>query len=231
MQLFISHYEEKGSSIIIKDNKELLEQLRKVLRAKLWYQFFVQDEKWEKRLHVELVDRTDNGIQAKVLETIENKNKNNNAWMLIAFPNKQEKLELIIQKLTELWISHIYLRKAERSLLKELNENKLQRIKKIMKEAVEQSWWWNPPNLEIISSPKVLEWTRNITVFDLPWDQKIFTGKTEGNPLLWIIWPEGWLTENDYQSFPKCVEICSLWETVLRMETAAIIWWWKIKNS
>jgi 16S rRNA (uracil1498-N3)-methyltransferase len=59
--------------------------------------------------------------------------------MLIALPNKQEKLELIIQKLTEIGISNIYLWSSERSQLNSLNENKTKRIEKIVKEAVEQS--------------------------------------------------------------------------------------------
>ncbi|MBR6907591.1 RsmE family RNA methyltransferase [bacterium] len=59
--------------------------------------------------------------------------------MLIALPNKQEKLELIIQKLTEIGISHIFLWSSDRSQIKSLNENRIIRINKIIREAVEQS--------------------------------------------------------------------------------------------
>ena len=46
--------------------------------------------------------------------------------MLLSLPNKQEKLELIIQKFTEIGIDEIYLWASERSVLKAINPNKLQ---------------------------------------------------------------------------------------------------------
>jgi RsmE family RNA methyltransferase len=48
--------------------------------------------------------------------------------------------------------------------------------------------------------------------------------------VLGIIGPEGGLTEKDYQIFSK-YEGIGLGETVLRMETAAIIGGWMLKNS
>jgi hypothetical protein len=50
-------------------------------------------------------------------------------------------------------------------------------------------------------------------------------------PILWVIWPEWWLTQNDYNEFPNWYVVKSLWDSVLRMETAAIVWWWLIKNN
>ena len=44
--------------------------------------------------------------------------------MLIALPNKQEKLELIVQKLSEIGVDEIFLWASERSVLKRLNPNK-----------------------------------------------------------------------------------------------------------
>lgn len=98
--------------------------------------------------------------------------------MAIAFPNKQEKLELIVQKLTEIGISHLYLWPAERSQLKELNENKKKRIEKIMQEAVEQSRGWNLPHFEVLSHFKELQNQWNFIVFDLPKEEI----KKEENP-------------------------------------------------
>ena len=88
--------------------------------------------------------------------------------MAIAFPNKQEKLELIVQKLTEIGISHLYLWPAERSQLNELKENKMQRLQKIMKEAMEQSRGWKIPQISIIQDLKSLQKEWNFVVFDLP---------------------------------------------------------------
>ncbi|MBQ7074589.1 RsmE family RNA methyltransferase [bacterium] len=88
---------------------------------------------------MELIKYTESEIYTKILERKKNLNEKVMIGMLIAFPNKQEKLELIVQKLTEIGISHIYFRKAENSQIKELNENKIKRMRKIMKEALEQS--------------------------------------------------------------------------------------------
>jgi RsmE family RNA methyltransferase len=60
--------------------------------------------------------------------------------MLIAMPNKREKAELIVQKLSEIGIDQLRFRAAERSVLKrESFLKKAERLRKIAKEAVEQS--------------------------------------------------------------------------------------------
>ena len=88
--------------------------------------------------------------------------------MLIALPNKQEKLELIIQKLTEIGISHIFLWSSDRSQIKSLNENRIIRINRIIREAVEQSRSWTIPKIEIVKDIKQLHNNWNFVIFDLP---------------------------------------------------------------
>ena len=131
--------------------------------------------------------------------------------MLLALPNKQEKLELIIQKFTEIGIDEIYLWVSERSVLKAINPNKLQRLSKIMQEATEQSWNRSLPKLSFIEAPQTLHQERRFIVFDLPSTQQHTTSsKAPALPLLGVVGPEGGLTERDYQSFPKGFERASL---------------------
>ena len=59
--------------------------------------------------------------------------------MLIAMPNKREKSELIVQKLTEIGIQNIYFWPSERSVIRQWNEKKAERLDKISHEALEQS--------------------------------------------------------------------------------------------
>lgn len=59
--------------------------------------------------------------------------------MLVAMPNKRDKVELIVQKLTECGLDQIIFWPAERSIIKEWNSKKEERLRKIMKEALEQS--------------------------------------------------------------------------------------------
>jgi len=54
-------------------------------------------------------------------------------------PNKREKAELIVQKLSEIGVDEIAFWPAERSVIKQRNEKKADRLHKIAKEAVEQS--------------------------------------------------------------------------------------------
>lgn len=150
--------------------------------------------------------------------------------MIVAMPNTWNKAELIAQKLSEIGISEIIFWPSERSIIKVWNHKKEARIQKIIKEATEQSRWRNIPKIiftttldEHIQNAEVIVFDKQETPFD--------TTKTEKN-LVWIVWPEGGFTEKDYTTFdtytPRLVDLGS---TVLRMETAAIIWWRKIKNK
>ena len=95
MQLFIcSQIQVKGKEIQVNNNPDVVNQLRKVLRAKSWYKFFLQDENWAKRYNVELESFIENGIVAKIIWEEDWINWYSKVWMLIALPNKQEKLEL-----------------------------------------------------------------------------------------------------------------------------------------
>ena len=76
----------------------------------------------------------------------------------------------------------------------------------------------------------IIEW-KNIIIFDksentVEQQQK----QIKKQPILWIIWPEWWLTDNDYKTFWDKIKTVSLWDTVLRTETASIIAARTIKN-
>lgn len=229
MQLFITDFEQKEEQIII-SNSEVIEQCRKVLRMKLWDVFFVQKE--NTRLQLEFVWQEKNSITGKILETVKKENKDNNKIsMLIAMPNKWQKLELIVQKLSEIGVRNIYIWSSERSVLKSWNKNKWERLLKISKEAVEQSRWWELPKIEYITDiQKTLE-KQNIIIFDKNVDKNNNLLLNEINNFVGIVWPEGGLTIKDYENFWKKYLVKSLWETVLRMETASIIWAWILKNE
>lgn len=86
--------------------------------------------------------------------------------MYVAMPNKRDKAELIAQKLAELSVTTIVFWRAERSILREMNEKKVARIQKIIQEAVEQSWGWQMP---ILSFQLTQNWVeeKNVVIFDI----------------------------------------------------------------
>ena len=76
------------------------------------------------------------GIQKKETELLTEKCS---VTMCVALPNKMDKAELIVQKLSEIGIRRIVFRPAARSVLRELAPKKLERLDLIAREAVEQS--------------------------------------------------------------------------------------------
>ncbi len=232
MQLFIcSDFQISWNQLTINNNPELFNQLRKVLRAQAGFVFCIQSEMADQRYRVALESWSDKEIQTTILEIIPSPAKKQKVWMLIAFPNKQEKMELIIQKLTEIGIDEIFLWASERSLLKTLNPNKEQRLLKIIKEAAEQSRSWSLPTLTVVNDPQILHQDWEFMVFDLPSNRETSQQVEKSDvALLGVIGPEGGLTERDYLQFPSEIQFSSLWASVLRMETAAIIGAWKLRN-
>lgn len=219
MQLFITNFEKKWEIIKISDT-EIISQIRKVLRMKIWDTFFVQNE--NKRYKLQISNRDDKNIYWSIIDTTEYLDSVDEHWVAIAMSNKRDKMETIVQKLSEIWIKHIYFRPSERSIIRERNDKKLERINKIAKEAVEQSRWRFLPEIHFEKDiSKIITW-KNIVVFDKSeWNTNRKIKKDKD--ILWIVWPEWWLTENDYKKFWKKVKTVSLWDTVLRTETASII--------
>ncbi len=218
MQLFITNFEKKWESIKISDI-EILSQVRKVLRMKIWDSFFVQNG--NARYKLKISNRDDKNIFWKIVESIEHPEQINETWIAIAMSNKRDKMETIVQKLSEIWIKNIFFRPSERSIIRERNEKKLDRLNKIAKEAIEQSRWRQLPKITFEKDiSKIIEW-KEVIVFDKSESnfKNIWTIKNA----LWIIWPEWGLTENDYKKFWKKIKTVSLGDTVLRTETASII--------
>ena len=229
MQLFFHENIQTSWDLLkLKDAPEIIRQLRKVLRAAPGYVFCVQNG--DKRREVELVNRTDKEINAKILKEQSKPRLSSPTAMLIALPNKQDKLELIVQKLTEIWIQTLFLWASERSVVKSFSPNKQERLHKIMQEALEQSRGWEMPKIQFITDLKELYEEYQLCIFDLK-ENSNWKVKNIDKPLLWVIGPEGGLTDKDYEQFGNEWYGINLGEQVLRMETAAIIWSWLIKQG
>lgn len=228
MQLFITNFKINWDTIDI-ENSEILDQIRKVLRMKIWDSIFVQNENI--RYEVEITDRNDKSFSGKIKNKIKfNWNKDQN-WIAIAMSNKRDKIELLVQKISEVWIKNIYFRPSERSIIRERNNKKDERLKKIAKEAIEQSWWWFIPEIKFVKNISEVIWWKDIFIFDKSDENNTYNFNKKNENILGIIWPEWWLTKNDYEKFWKNHKIISLWDTILRTETAWIIAARLIRNT
>ncbi len=141
MQLFITTYRKKADIVTIEDI-EILSQVRKVLRAKIGDTIWIQDpvnEAEKIRYEVRINDWNDKALQGTIVSETPHHLEPQQLQMIIAMPNKWDKAELIVQKLSEIGVSHIIFWPSERSVIKERNSKKGERMQKILKEAVEQS--------------------------------------------------------------------------------------------
>ena len=239
MQLFITEYTKKNTIVTIAD-VDILSQVRKVLRASIGDSIRVQSPQNEQhKIRYELrIEVWDNKMLEWTIISEQNYDvSHEKRSMIIAMPNKRDKIELIIQKLSECGLDQIVFWPSERSVIKEWNPKKEERLNKIIQEAVEQSRGRTVPHL--VFAPDIREYLQDteVIVFDKS-DTKEQEQKIQEQVLsskshiTGIIWPEGWLTYRDYQTFSGTkYDIYWLGETILRTETAAIIWWRLLRNN
>ena len=224
----------KWNNIELFSIPELLSQLRKVLRIKKWDKICVQfsDNKWTTRYELSIQDWTDKDLTGEIISSQDFSFPKKNISMLIAMPNKREKAELIVQKLTEIGVKNIYFWVSEHSIIRQRNDKKAERLDKILHEAVEQSRWIQLPKIKFLKSENELkdfiDW-KDIIIANMDWLPYHKLAKSESNDLCGVIWPEGWFSEKDLKLFDGA-KIIDLWENVLRMETASIVLWWLLKN-
>ena len=146
---------------------------------------------------------------------------------------KEQKLDIILQKLTELGVNKIIPLKMERSIVK-LDQNKFlkkqERWNNICKEASEQSKRNTIPEITNLMSIKDLE--------NLEYDIKLICStkeksnliskylkgkKIKGKKILFVIGPEGGITEKEEEQLINYnMTPISLGNRIMRVETAAI---------
>jgi len=227
MQLFIT-----DEFKILKNNtiqvweKRIVDQLRKVLRAKQGYNFFLQNKTWKITRYEMEVEKITDVVLWNIISQQEAKEQQvKGKWIILAILNKFDKMELAVQKLTEIWIKKIYFVPMERSVFKQIKDNKLERFFKISLEAAEQSWSWEMPDVKVFPKISEIEWTKAI----LDFDGKYYKDVDFTDIDFFVIWPEWWLTEKDKKQIEASKTI-NLWQNVLRAETAGIVAWF-ILNS
>jgi len=163
----------------------------------------------------------------KVLKKIRNKGIENNVWLAFS-PIKQNLLNFMIQKTTELGVQKFIPLICERSIVKDIN---LERMKKIIIESSEQSNRISIPEIiEKQSLKKFLNlFPNNGLIFfcDINCNKsnlKNFLSKKNDGPICILIGPEGDFSENERQLIIdlKQTFAISLAPNILRAETAAI---------
>lgn len=223
----------KWDNIEVFSVPELILQLRKVLRIQKWDKICIQysSKEWTTRYELSIHDWTDKDLFWEIISSQTFSFSEKNVSILIAMPNKREKGELIVQKLTEIWVHNIYFWVSERSIIRQWNEKKAERLDKISHEAVEQSRWIQLPEIKFLSEKELVNyvnWT-DVIIANMNWLPFSQLAKELDNNICGVIWPEWWFSDKDLSLF-KNANIVDLWTNVLRMETASIVLARLLKN-
>jgi 16S rRNA (uracil1498-N3)-methyltransferase len=148
-----------------------------------------------------------------------------NIWLCTALL-KKDNFDLVVQKATELGVSHIVPILCEHSEKRNLN---LERMRKIAVEATEQSGRGDVPTIHL---PETLAEIFQTGI--LPQEKVVFNPggislkqyleSANQNPLAAFVGPEGGFSEKEIAFLQSHgVPIVSLGEQILRAETAAIV--------
>ena len=204
--------------MIIDLDKDVLYHLIKVLRKDQSYIFRIVDNQG-KIFHAHLI----NDRQAEILDFLDENNELDKDITCILSLIKNDKLELCVQKLTELGIKRIVLYEAERSVVKLKDDKKVNRIRKIAKEAAEQSHRNFIPEICSASCIKDLEKYKSEQNYICYEAEKNIADIEINGSISYIIGPEGGFEDKEYQRICDLgFESISLGKRILRAETAAI---------
>jgi 16S rRNA (uracil1498-N3)-methyltransferase len=186
----------------------------------------------------EITEISSDTVTLNVLEWIEGTNELPIQVTIASGLPKGDKLELIIQKGTELGASRFVPFHAARSIVKwdeKKGLKKVDRWKKIAKEAAEQSHRNIVPDVVVpLTFQELIEQSRHYEYKLIAYEEEAKRGeKTKlaacldkikhGQSLLVVFGPEGGLTEQEVEQLKKLgFETCSLGPRILRAETAPL---------
>lgn len=221
----------KKENISIKD-MYLINQMIKVLRVKVWDSFIVFD--WEKQsdylYEISKIEKRE--INARLIKEIEKKREKKNKINLYqSITNKYEKIEYILQKWVEVWIYEFNFFRGDRSQKLNISENRLERFKKIIIEAVEQSGWNKIPELVIKENLEIKNENKTIFFHTKENNSKKLKDIENKENINLIVWSEWGFSEEEIKDFEdKWYEKVYLWENILRTETVWVVVWFFLIN-
>jgi 16S rRNA (uracil1498-N3)-methyltransferase len=212
--------ENLSTNLNLKLDKSQSHYLIKVMRLNIGKNFslFNQNGEWEARI----IKITKGIVEFSIIKKIRSNDNEKEIWLAFA-PIKLNYLNLMIQKATELGVSKFLPILTERTIVRKINEK---RLNKIIVEASEQSNRLKVPKLEeIVKLDNFLKFNQktNIIFGDLNTNNNKLNIKNN-EPLCILIGPEGDFTTKEREKILKLKNIIPLKinENILRAETAAI---------
>ena len=215
-QYFINKEIQINETVRLDD--EILFHLIKVLRKDPSYIFRLADSKGS-IFHCHLI----NNCECIVTEKLDENNELDCDITCIMALIKNDKFELCLQKLTELGVKKIVPYQSVRSVVKAKDDKKVIRMKKIVKEAAEQSHRNFIPEVCEVASIKDLEKYKSENNYICYESSKNIADVDTGRSITYVIGPEGGFEDREYEKIKDMgFEPISLGKRILRAETAAI---------
>jgi 16S rRNA (uracil1498-N3)-methyltransferase len=213
------------SNLVTHLPKEQSHYLKDVMRLKVGGTFSIFNSQGEWKASIQNYEKQT--VKIKILEKLRDKKNEKNIWLAFT-PIKQNPLNFIIQKGTELGVQRFIPILSERTIVKDIN---IERLKKIIIESAEQSNRISVPEIDrleniknfLISFPK-----KGCLVFcDINCDKsdlKNILSKKDIGPICILIGPEGDFSENERRLIAELEQSqsISLASNILRAETAAV---------
>lgn len=227
-RFYFPDLENSTDSVTIK-NMNLINQLIKVLRVTEGYEliFFNWEDHTDYVFKIISLDKRE--IYLEKQWTLENDSEIDfDLTLFQALPNKLDKMEQIVAKWVEVWVTGFYFFRSERSQKLHLSENKIDRLEKIIEEACEQSGRSRIPELII---------EENLSLEDIAGCENIFfhTADTHSQSLSdlklkkdnWVnlfVGPEWWFSEEEIETFTTSWFMrVHLGDRILRTETTWVV--------
>lgn len=215
-------------TFVLTDN-DMIHQLVKVLRVKIWEKiiFFDWNDSYDYIFQIKQINKKD-----IVLEQVWRENKNTEIDFELnlyqSLPNKMDKIELILQKWVEVGIKNFVFFRSERSQKLLISDNKIDRLNKIIVEAIEQSGRNSMPELVILDkydfSP--LKNDQNI-IFHTKSEDTVSLKNLEldySKNINLFVWPEWGFSDDEIKNFKRIFwKKVHLWDRILRTETTGIV--------
>ena len=202
-------------------NKDQSKYLTSVMRLKINQEFslFNKSGEWNSKI----VSINKGIVEFKVKNQLRQPNKEREIWLVFA-PIKSNYFNFMLQKATEIGVTRLFPITTERTIVRKINED---RLNKIVIEASEQSNRLTVPSIEKIQKlEKFLDENRNINLIfgDLNTNNKKIDFKDFSKPLVVLIGPEGDFSETERIKILKFngVQSIKLNDNILRSETAVI---------
>ena len=205
--------------------KEQTHYVKDVMRLKIGGKFSIFNTQGEWNVVIESYEK--NITKIKIMEKVRDKDNEKNIWLAFSLI-KQNPLNFIIQKGTELGVQRFIPILSERTVVREIN---IERIKKITVEASEQS---NRISVPKINKPELLkkflsQFPKNGSLIfcDINSKKNSLKNILEKNiddPICILIGPEGDFSENERKMIIDLNQTysISLAKNILKAETAAL---------